>query len=471
LELLARPVGGAEWPSMWTYIARFGLILCLLAVAGCAPPAEDIVVVLLVDTVRVDALGCYGNPLGPTEHIDALAEEGVRFDQAISSSGWTLPSVATLLTGTWPTIHGASGRNVTLTRIHDELPTAAEVFRRHGFHTSAFANAAFVSPMLGVARGFDHFDHHHTYNRDTRRADATVDAALAHLEKNRVKRNFVLVHFFDAHLDYDPPAGYTFRYTGGRREPAPPLTKKMCLEMSVDGGRTPPRQEDIDYVRSIYQAEVSFLDAQVGRLVRALKEWGLYDRATIVLVADHGEEFWEHGGFEHGHSLFDELVRVPLIVKFPSGTEPARRVVSEQVRVLDVMPTVFSLYGIEPPETFVGRSLLPLVRGEEEEPRAAFSESLLFGPDAIAWRGPRYKYIHYLVRGSRGTCELYDWREDPAEQVDLSEARPEVVRELRAELLEFWGKLREKAQAYPEPEVVDLSPTRIRQLRSLGYVQ
>jgi arylsulfatase A-like enzyme len=135
------------------------------------------------------------------------------------------------------------------------------------------------------------------------------------------------------------------------------------------------------------------------------------------------------------------------------------------------MPTVFSLYGVEPPRTFVGRSLMPLVKGEDDAPRVAFSESLLFGPDAIAWRGPRYKYIHYLVRGSRGACELYDWREDPDEQVDLSEVRPEAVRELRAELLEFWGKLREEAQAYPEPAVVDLSPTRIQQLRSLGYVQ
>jgi choline-sulfatase len=450
-----------------------GLLLAATAAAmvlskGCSPAQDHHIVVVLLDTVRQDALGCYGNPLSPTPAMDAVAGEGVRFTQAVSTSGWTLPAVASLLTGTWPSIHGAVGRGTRLRPIRDELPTAAEVLNRHGFKTLAFTNAAFVSPMLRLDRGFDIFDHRFTYNQDTRRADETITTAVGVLRDHRSQSTFSLIHLFDAHLDYDPPAAYRSLYTGGREDPLPPLTSADCLDMQTDAGRNPPSQADIDYIRGVYQGEVRFVDTQIERLIEQLKALGIYDRTTLIITADHGEEFWDHGGFEHGHTLYDELIRIPLIIRFEESAGISARVIDQQVRILDIMPTVLDLLGIDKPESFAGESLLPLIRGESGENRGAFAESLLYGPRKLAWRDAKYKYIYH---GEGDGGELYDWTEDPAEQTDLSEAYPEVAQQLRHELLDFATELGIRARTMSEPPVIDMSPEQVDKLRSLGYIR
>ena len=189
------------------------------------------------------------------------------------------------------------------------------------------------------------------------------------------------------------------------------------------------------------------------------------------MTSDHGEEFWDHGGFEHGHTLYDELIHVPLIVKFPAGVEPGRHAVSEPVRVLDVMPTLFDSLGIEQPVTFEGKSMMPLVRGESTEARPIFAESTLYGAQKIAWRTERYKYIHDAASGREGIGELYDWRDDPSETRDLADAQPELALDMRAALFDFYADLRARSRGMSEPETVNLSPVRIQQLRSLGYVR
>jgi arylsulfatase A-like enzyme len=449
------------------------LMMAGLAMSVCtAPTSPSTVVVFVLDTARRDAFGCYGNPLDPTPRIDALAQDGVRFDQAISSSGWTLPAVASLLTGTWPTIHGAVGQGVMLRPLRAEVKTAAEVMQANGYHTVGFANAAFVSPMVGINRGFDLFDHQYSYNYDARNAQLVVDLAIRQLHAQEGKPTFFFIHLFDPHLNYAPPAGYDTKYTSGRTSPPAPLTMEICQGMQTGkDGRDPPSDEDIAYVRGVYLGEINFLDAQVGRFIDELQMLGLYQDATIVVAADHGEEFWDHRGFEHGHTLYDELIHVPLIVKFPSDVVTSRRVVSEPVRVLDVMPTVLDLLGIDPPATFDGKSLLPLVRGEPDADRPAFSESTLYGPQKISWRTQRYKYIHDATSGRDGIGELYDWRKDPLETHDLADEQPELAKQMRSELFDFYTALRDRARGMSEPAVVNLSPVRIDELRSLGYVR
>ena len=444
-----------------------------LMMNGCARPSpSSTVVVFVLDTVRRDALGSYGNPLDPTPHIDALASDGVRFDQAISSSGWTLPAVGSLLTGTWPTIHGAVGQGVMLRPLRSEVKTAPEVLQANGYRTVGLANAAFVSPMVGIDRGFDLFDHRYSYNHDARHAQLVVDLAIRELHARQGEPTFFFIHLFDPHLSYAPPPGYDTKYTEGRTSPEPPITMAVCLEMQTgENHHQPPSQEDVAYIRGVYQGEVNFMDAQVGRFVEELKSLGLYERSTLVVTSDHGEEFWEHQGFEHGHTLYDELVRVPLILKLPEGIPLTRNVVSEPVRVLDVMPTVFDVLGIEKPETFDGESMMSLVRGESGENRPAFSESTLYGSQKVAWRTERYKYIHDASAGRDGIGELYDWQEDPLESRDLAEEQPELAVKMRTELFDFYAELRERSRGMSEPELVNLSPVRIQELRSLGYVR
>ncbi|MCB9915079.1 MAG: sulfatase [Planctomycetes bacterium] len=447
------------------------LLLALALAPGCTRAADphdgELVVVVLVDTLRRDALGCYGRAGADTPRIDRLAAEGVRFDQAISASGWTLPSVASLLTGTWPTLHKATGKLTRMTPITEDLPVAAEVFHQAGWGTLAYVNAAFLSPLLGLNRGFDVFDHVHAFNKEIRRADATVDAALGGIAERPGQDLFVLVHLFDAHLDYDAPAPYTYEFTGGRTEPAAPLSMQACRALGDH-----PAQADVDHVRGLYQGEVAFVDRAVGRLVDGLRELGRWDRTTLVLTADHGEEFWDHHGFEHGHTLYDELIRVPLVVRLPGGVDGGR-VVADQVRVLDVMPTLFELEGLEAPVSFAGRSLKPLLDGAADEPRIAFSQGTLYGSDKLSWRTAQYQLIQDRAPDAAKPFELYDWTVDPACQHDLAAEQPELVRRLYAELSAFHGDLEQRAKFLSTPEIKSLHPRDLAKyeasMRALGY--
>jgi arylsulfatase A-like enzyme len=430
------------------------------------------VIVFLLDTVRRDALGCYGYPLDTSPNIDMLAADGVRFDRAVSTSGWTLPAIASLMTATWPTIHGAMGKGAVLTPIRPEIPVAAEVFRKAGYATIGVANAAFVSPMVGMDRGFDVFDHRYSYNWNARDADETVDLAIAELRKHKSRRGFYFIHLFDAHLDYGAPPEYTARFTGGRNEPPIPLTLQAVQGLLTGpDGSGPPAAEDIQYVRATYDAEIAFADAHVGRFIKELKAQGLYDRATIVITSDHGEEFWEHNGFEHGHTLYAELVMVPLIVKTPSDTDLGGRVVSSQVRLLDVMPTAFEILGLKPPATFEGVSLMPYIRGERKDDLLALSESTLYGPELLALRGPRYTYILPKNDADTAEGELFDWRDDPHETTNLAEDLPDIAQELKTELLKMYDANTSVARNLSKRVKVNLSPRHIQQLRSLGYIR
>jgi len=434
-------------------------------------PQPDNVVVFVLDTLRKDGLGCYGRAAGPTPTIDALAADGVRFDQAIAPSGWTVPSVASLMTGTWPTIHGAMGKGTRITPIRPELSLATQLFKQAGYDTVGFGNAAFVSPMIGIDRGFDLFDHRYSYNWDTRRAGETIDAALAQLRERTSRSSFYFIHLFDAHLDYNPPDEYATRHVGARRDPPLPVDQTAVLAMGTgEDGNGPPTIEDREYLRGLYDAEIDFIDDQVGRFIDELKALGLYDRTTIVITSDHGEEFWEHGGFQHGHSLYDELVHIPLLIKFPAALGLTGRNVESQVRLIDVMPTLFEVADVEPQDSFLGESLLPYSRGEVEKDLPAFCESTLYGPSLIAMRDTRYKFIQELTPAGIGASVLFDWRADPGETRDLSGEAPDARDRQQSRLMEFHSGIVERAKSLPENEPMNLHPDRIKQLKSLGYI-
>jgi arylsulfatase A-like enzyme len=442
----------------------------VLLAAQCAreKPAPNVIVVL-IDTLRWDALGCNGNPNRTSPNIDAVASEGIRFDQAVSTSGWTLPATASLLTGTWPLIHGGLGKGTALTTVRDELPTTAERFKEAGFNTVAYANSAFLSPAVGIDRGFDIYDHRNAYNRDIRRADETVSLAIERIRSLLGESSFILIHLYDPHLDYDPPAGYAARLTQGLRGPSPPVIGKICRELAAASGGRPP-DEAIEYIKRIYLGEVAFVDAQIGRLIDELKKLELYDHTTLVITSDHGEEFWEHGGFEHGHTLYDELIRIPLIIKPPSNIRAAVKSIDAQVRIIDIMPTLFDLHGIEQPDTFLGSSLLPMIRGAKEDDRPAFSESTLYGGDRIALRDARYKYLYNLNAEEEPPAELYDRVNDPGETDNLVETEPEVARRLEGMLMLFGKELNERALGMSDLQPAALDTGELEALRSLGYI-
>lgn len=306
--------------------------LAALAAAGCgsgAPERETPPAVLLIvgDTVRADHVGCYGYERETTPALDALAGEGERFDRAFAQSSWTLPSIASILTGQPPHVHGAGRAEGGVLPLRTEVATLAERLQAAGFATAAWINVLWLAPQSGAQRGFDVYDYRKTdaTNRTMRDAKATTDAALAWMRRQRDAPFFMTVHYFDPHLTYDPPAPYDEMF---RPQEAPRLPRGFGSADQVFEIRSGSRQLDTAEKEALvarYDGELRYMDDQIGRLLDGLRDLGRWDDALVIFVSDHGEEFWDHGGFEHGHTHYREMIRVPLIVKRPGGAGRADR--------------------------------------------------------------------------------------------------------------------------------------------------
>ncbi|UCG33003.1 MAG: sulfatase [Phycisphaerales bacterium] len=434
------------------------------------------VIIVLVDTTRRDSFGCYGATRPVTPRMDAIAAEGVRFDNAIAQSSWTLPTVTTILTGTYPSIHGAEGKftgeaNTSFHRSRDEIAHGPELLSGHGFKTHGIVNAGFLDPVLGIERGFMVYDYFPSYNWRVRRADKSVDAALEFFQKNQRKNTFTFLHLFDPHLNYDPPGEFREMFSKGYTGPFRTLTGPQIQKLIAE--KWTPEVEGRNYLRGEYDAEILFMDREIGRLVDGLRALALYDRTMLIIVADHGEEFWDHGGFEHGHTMYEELIRVALIVKLPSRYEPVRSVVLARVCQVDIMPTVFDVLGLEPPATFDGESLLPVMIDEATpKDRPAYSEGTLYGVDKVAFYQNRYKYILDL---GGGDGELYDVIDDPLETDNLAASQPDIALRMRAALEAFRSKLQDRMAQLSPARRVDMQAEQNRQLKdqleALGYLR
>jgi arylsulfatase A-like enzyme/Tfp pilus assembly protein PilF len=409
-------------------LRRWALALALGALACGRPPER--VVLISIDTLRADHVGAYGATRAHTPTLDGLAARGVRFAHAFSPAPLTLPSHASLLTGLDPPQHGV--RNNGGFRLPEEVATLAEVLRAGGFATAAFVGAFVLDRQFGLARGFDVYDDRMAPRRAAgatgfaeRRADAVVDAALAWLA-GAPERFFLFVHLYDPHANYDPPPGFRASF--------------------------PNRP---------YAGEIAFADAQLGRLLAALRERWPDERTLVVATSDHGESLGEHGEATHAYTLYDATQRVPLLLAGPGL--PAGAVVTPLVRLVDVAPTVLALTGQAAlPET-AGRDLRALVSGREREPRTAYLETLApqldFGwSPLLAVRTHRHKYV------SAPRPELYDVQTDPGELRDVAAAEPELAGELAA-LLEARA-----VGAGTRAQFVAPRPEDRRRLRSLGYV-
>ena len=427
---------------------------------GCVQeePPRDLLLVT-IDTTRVDGLGCYGGPDARTPRLDALAEEGVRFEQAITPAPYTGPSHASILTGLDPPRHGL--RDFLNQAMDPEVATLAEILRARGYRTAAFLSSYVLDRRFGLDRGFE------LYACDfwrqatggaapriqqgsaefERRGNLTVDEALRWMRETAGEGapTFVWVHLFDPHMPYDPPPPYA---------PAPV-----------------PGLDETEQARRRYYGEVAYTDAQIGRLLDRLRETDRSDRTIVAVAGDHGELLGQHGRKLGTHSthLVEATLRVPLIVRVP-GLRPA--VVREQVRLVDLMPTLLELSGVEAPPDLDGRSLLPAMRGEPQPLPPAYSETFYERFPAVAVPGEELVSLRrgtFRLLRSPARRELYDLESDPDELQDVSADHPEVVRALESEL--------RQRQARPAPGEPSLNldeeerERHLERLRALGYVR
>jgi len=449
-------------------LALSGLYLtaCSRGTGGSSENCEAQVVLVVIDTLRADRLGCYGNAAGLTPNIDALAGEGVLFSRAFSHAPWTLPSFASVLTSTYPAQHLAGGAVPNFQKLRADVKTVGECFQEAGAKTAAVVNVDFVTATFGMDRGFDQLDFvRNEGNHLTRVARDTTDAALSWLEKMKSGPFFLMVHYFDPHLVFEPPAAFRRRFAMEQdKQGNDPVfgTRQEIMafrrgELTLDAGT-------IERLEALYNGEVAYTDEQLGRLMQGLETMGLED-AVVVVTSDHGEEFHDHGNFEHGHTLYDELIHVPLLIRWP-GCIPAGLEVDSQVRHIDLAPTLLRLAGLEPPEAFEGFDLAPLWTSEgggENRDRPVFSEGNFWGPPRFSRRAGRYKTIAHV---SDRRIEIFDLEADPQELNDLSMSDKELKRRLTDDLFLARQGMRIEAG---DATSANLTPAQLERLKALGY--
>lgn len=451
-------------------------VLMLVAglAAGCGGGGGELegVVVVLLDTVRADHVGCYGYARPTTPHLDALAGEGVRFAEVVSPSPWTLPSVAALLAGRY-------SERVFRQRLAASL---VEDLQRAGIETAAITEGGYVSRYFGLDRGFDDWTEEEgavQLLRAGQRPDPdkrggverTFAAAERWLSRRGDRKFFLLVHTYEPHTPYENhdfaqglDAGrigpvFTIRHVG--------LVKRRRLVLDA---------AETDYIRALYDGDLAESDRYVGRLLAEIDELGLADRVAVIVTSDHGEELGEHyphNTGDHGHALLDSQMLVPLIVRDPTR-DGGSRVIDEQVRLIDLMPTVADMLGVPLESSLDGRSLLPMMTGEDSERRPALVGQTKAGPVRLGARSMGYKYIRRFPGESRRPLipeppdrQLYDLAADPGESDNLAARRPEMVR-LFDRMLE---------QRHPGHDVQvspdltnEADPQLIERLKSLGYL-
>ena len=426
-----------------------------------APTDEPHLILISLDCLRFDHMGVYGYSRSTTPRINQFARDGMVFENAVSASSWTLPTHMSMLTGLPPSFHGASKWR----RLDDSVPYLPERLAQLGYQTVGIASWVYVSQAFGFERGF------HVYRvLDQPRAEMVVDEALKVLHDASGQKLFLFLHFFDPHWRYLPPRDFVDRF-GPRPDDVSGL-----LELVADG-LPPPSSKEIHQIIDLYDAEIAYMDGEIGRLFDALKEMGMYDSSLIIVTADHGEGFYEHGHWEHTQTLYDELTKIPLIIKWPNSTPKGR--FRPPVGQIDIFPTLLEGAGIEPLST----GLRHLGRGGDEGKRNQLtSEVTWIAPEAttmkVSLRSDQTKYIATLV-GPTGDPlaarditheELYDLLADPSENNNLAadlrfETRLSLFRRDLRDFLEEARKLRSERQG----REILLEEDVLRKLESLGY--
>lgn len=451
---------------------------------GRGIPARN-VVLIVIDTLRAGHLGSYGYSRDTSPFLDGLAAQGVVFERALSSSSFTKESVTSLLTGMRPSRSGGLGWGAVP---RQDLDTLGEYFSRAGYRTAFFSN----NPTLGSPEFAQGFDVATVSDKDWRRSGGGPELARRVIEFAQGARDepfFVYAHFLDPHAPYEPADDYYLRFAAERfpRPLALYTTVRRRLRRLLAKGFGPgdPRFEDL-MLR--YDAEIASIDAAVEQLYQGLEQAGLAKMTLLVITADHGEEFLEHGYIDHRWTLYDEVLHVPLIF-FARGAVPGR--VTEGVSLVDLLPSLLTIQGIPyPQEDLDGRSLFRRESGDlvaEPEPRTRIAELLIADRNQMrALIRGRWKYIATLnwvsrfdrvglSHSRRPTSdheiwrpplreELYDMVADPGEQNDVAAERTDLIVEFRS-LVEAYRRL------CREPNPRDLNDEEIERLRSLGYLE
>lgn len=446
------------------------------------------IVIYLVDTLRADRLNTYGYQRRQTSPwLDALAREGVLFKRCCAPSPWTMPTVASLFLSQYPAEHRMLG---TYDRLPAKADTLAERLKRRGFATYTAFASGFLGPEFALDQGFDHKMRQLIFNGQH------VNGLLG---RNVRTPMFLYIHTVEPHNPYRyapmQTPGFEFvsqehrtrmhRDMRGYKDAGEyDYRKKLSLgtnDRTAEQDRYLGRvAELLDEWNEVYDASVRFADSNMQSVINTLKRRGVWDNTIFIFMADHGEEFLEHGGFLHDQSVYDELMHVPLVMRFPRG-QFAGTTVTDVVSLIDIIPTLAEY--LNDPKLAAdarGQSLMPLIRGEKPEKKSRFSipgmrinTTRFYRPweeqrgdiNIVVYHGPRWKGVWNV---EHNTMELYDLQNDPKEQRNLARQRAELVEAMRAHAYQWYSQIKKNQQETEDSG--DLGDETLEALRALGYV-
>jgi arylsulfatase A-like enzyme len=450
--------------------------------------------IISLDTTCRDHLSCYGYSRKTTPHIDRLVPESLVFSRAYSASSWTLPSHASLFTGCYPSMHGADRADNTpapyfCRKLSNANVTIAEILSDYGYRTFGVIAGALCSSAFGMGQGFAYFNENLSEHGD-RRAAAVSDAVLEWLHNNarhKKQEKFMLfnvalpvfgfIHYFDAHHPYRPPAPYDNLYPGrddsiilhygDSREATYPGQEWKLLTDIIKRTHVMTGAEK-SHLLSQYDGEIAYVDSQADRVLNALRELQIFDSSMIIIFADHGEFFGEHNLALHGMALYEEMLHVPLIIKYPAWMKKTGTV-NTPVSLVDVMPDMLKTVSIQKPKNVQGVAFDELNRKiiaeNVQDPtwKNRPDHAYLARDLKVLYRG-NYKYIW----ASDGRSELYDIIADPLEQNNLITKNSELVQNMEKEL----GQWKHTFQpVHGDNDAVKTDKAVIDQLRGLGYIE
>ena len=448
------------WPSV-TWLAFTVLVL------GCGSPGPSLpqpgapIIIIDIDTLRADHLGCYGYQRPTSPNIDGFAAESVLFEWAFSQAPNTPPSQTSILTGLYPGTHGMIEDEDI---VPDGITTLAEALAAHGMMTTGFHDGGYMSDHFNIGQGFQIYD-----NNRGQGLKGIGPKVFDWLRENHDQPFLLFVHTYDTHTPYDPTPPFDALFVDEVPPPSPgfsPTTEQMeKIRLSkYTEERLMLADNDLGYAMARYDAEIAYVDDWFGEFMALIRELGLDDRATIVFISDHGEEFQEHGSVLH-EKLYATVTRVPLIVRLPGGGISRR--VPQTVQAMDIMPTLLDLAGCPIPDEVQANSLTSLIFGVDgEHPLTAFGESPFFGERRFIATGRH----HLLFTKKNKTSELYDFRIDPLEQIDISSEQTAETARLQ-DLIEDWDENIRLPFQHDSQDGEDIDEATLEQLKELGYIQ
>ena len=451
-------------------------LLVTLCLGACSRPTAPTyesppIIVVDIDTLRADHLGCYGYGRDTSPEIDRFAEQAARFEWVFSQGPNTPPSQASILTSLYPSTHG---RVFDAEKISDQAETLAESAAAAGYRTAAFVDGGLMAKGFGLEQGFELYDDRAGgVKRIGPKVERWLDGHLG--DPQTAEQPFLLlVHTYDVHSPYEvTPQPYRNRYLTELIEPPTPLfrrrmSRRMARVRRAHDQRPYPQlpANDVEYAKAFYDGGIRHVDAWFGRFRRFLEGRNLFDQAIVVIISDHGDSFQEHGDLFHGQ-IYSPVTRIPMIIRLPGGKSAG--VYSPVVESIDLMPTLLEAVGIEVPAAAQGQSLLPLMLGRagaEALDQIAVSESPFYGRRiAVA------SDSHRLFVTEQGRLEeLYAYRADPLEQRDLIADRPEPLGPLRRRLQQ-WRRQVAATELGTDEQVQEVDAETLEQLVALGYLE